>query len=396
MKRLSLLFVFCVVCKAQTRYNYDKPNVGLNIASTSKPGFDGTIPINYPLPSNFGGIVGTTTPSYQIEGTAYSTSKLSGPSINQAESISLAGSIGHPSVEQANFAGSTFPGTASGTGSSVSAPGYSGDSSRFVDFGSRSGKGQARVDSNIQLGLKLEEQNDIRDYSAIPGEPGTDYPFFSEIPATSFDCKQQPFPGYYADVEAQCQVFHICVANRTYDFLCPNGTIFSQDHFVCVWWNMFDCVNAASLYDKNANLYDYSQTGHRAVNGFPGSPPTSGAGALGPTGTASITASYTGRPQVTRPSSTSNAVYMGATNSIPMAISGYPTNPIGSYVGALSGTVFPPGAQVPAILPTGYSTANIPSTTSFLSGPGQSGFSISGQTDGKFSSSLPRDYLPPR
>lgn len=36
------------------------------------------------------------------------------------------------------------------------------------------------------------------DYSAIPGNPGADYPIYTEIPKTSFDCKQQQFPGYYA------------------------------------------------------------------------------------------------------------------------------------------------------------------------------------------------------
>lgn len=36
------------------------------------------------------------------------------------------------------------------------------------------------------------------DYSAIPGTPGVDYPIFTEIPNTSFDCKNQQFPGYYA------------------------------------------------------------------------------------------------------------------------------------------------------------------------------------------------------
>lgn len=99
------------------------------------------------------------------------------------------------------------------------------------------------------------------DYSAIPGEPGQDYPIYSEIPKTSFDCNQQQFPGYYADVEAQCQVFHICALNRTFDFLCPNGTIFSQEHLVCVWWNQFDCNSAPSLFGNNADIYDYSQTG---------------------------------------------------------------------------------------------------------------------------------------
>lgn len=99
------------------------------------------------------------------------------------------------------------------------------------------------------------------DYSAIPGTAGVDYTIYSEIPKTSFDCKQQQFPGYYADVEAQCQVFHICALNTTFDFLCPNGTIFSQEHLVCVWWNQFDCNSAPSLYGNNAYIYDYSKTG---------------------------------------------------------------------------------------------------------------------------------------
>lgn len=70
-------------------------------------------------------------------------------------------------------------------------------------------------------------------------------------------------PGYYADVEAQCQVFHICALNTTFNFLCPNGTIFSQEHLVCVWWNQFDCNSAPALYGNNANIYDYSKTGQQ-------------------------------------------------------------------------------------------------------------------------------------
>lgn len=105
------------------------------------------------------------------------------------------------------------------------------------------------------------------DYSAIPGTPGVDYTIYSEIPKTSFDCKQQQFPGYYADVEAQCQVFHICALNTTFNFLCPNGTIFSQEHLVCVWWNQFDCNSAPSLYGNNAYIYDYSKTGGSPSSG---------------------------------------------------------------------------------------------------------------------------------
>lgn len=77
------------------------------------------------------------------------------------------------------------------------------------------------------------------------------------MPPTNFDCAQQALPGYYSDIEAQCQVFHICALNRTYSFLCPNGTIFSQEVLVCVWWNQYDCASAPSLYANNAFIYDY-------------------------------------------------------------------------------------------------------------------------------------------
>ena len=93
------------------------------------------------------------------------------------------------------------------------------------------------------------------DYSAIPGEPGKDYPILSEIPRTSFNCKDRN-SGFYADVETQCQVFHRCVDQIQYDFLCPNGTIFHQRYLVCVWWPMFECETATSLYDLFGQFTD--------------------------------------------------------------------------------------------------------------------------------------------
>ena len=40
----------------------------------------------------------------------------------------------------------------------------------------------------------------------IPGEAGTDYPVYSSVPDTGFNCAQQDFPGIYADTQADCQV----------------------------------------------------------------------------------------------------------------------------------------------------------------------------------------------
>ena len=91
---------------------------------------------------------------------------------------------------------------------------------------------------------------------AIPGVPGEDYPIFSLVPETSFLCDGQVDGGYYGDPEAECQSFHICAADGTggltkYSFLCPNGTLFNQQYFICDWWFNVDCSLAESLYSLN-------------------------------------------------------------------------------------------------------------------------------------------------
>ena len=62
--------------------------------------------------------------------------------------------------------------------------------------------------------------------------------------------------GYYADEEAECQVFHICAAEEAkYSFLCPNGTIFNQEYFICDWWFNVDCAESAAIAEaKNSEL----------------------------------------------------------------------------------------------------------------------------------------------
>lgn len=50
-------------------------------------------------------------------------------------------------------------------------------------------------------------------------------------------------------------MWHQCFADRSWAFLCPNGTIFNQAIFTCVWWFDFDCSTAESFYNLNADLY---------------------------------------------------------------------------------------------------------------------------------------------
>jgi len=89
---------------------------------------------------------------------------------------------------------------------------------------------------------------------SIPGEPGVDYPIFSAVEQTQFDCDGKVFGGYYADPEMGCQAYHVCLldplSGSMYptSFLCPNGTLFQQQIFNCDWWYNVDCAQAEGLY----------------------------------------------------------------------------------------------------------------------------------------------------
>jgi len=125
--------------------------------------------------------------------------------------------------------------------------GSGGQDRAGAGLGGAGGEGQEGVGGNQGDG------GDGSLESAIPGVPGDDYPIFAETPETSFTCDDKASGGYYADPEAECQVFHICVdqgrvGNVKYSFLCPNGTIFNQEVTVCDWWFNVDCSLAEELY----------------------------------------------------------------------------------------------------------------------------------------------------
>ena len=65
--------------------------------------------------------------------------------------------------------------------------------------------------------------------------------------------------GYYSDTALQCQAFHVCVRISEleltkYSFLCPNGSLFDQQYFICDFWFNVDCSQAESLYSLNDAL----------------------------------------------------------------------------------------------------------------------------------------------
>ncbi|GIY59665.1 chitin-binding type-2 domain-containing protein [Caerostris darwini] len=92
-------------------------------------------------------------------------------------------------------------------------------------------------------------------FSNIPGEAGKDFPILKAIPYTHFSCENRA-PGFYADIEHRCQVYYQCSdKGRIQSFLCPNGTIFNQETFVCEWWHNVDCSKSEKFFVKNNDLY---------------------------------------------------------------------------------------------------------------------------------------------
>jgi len=139
---------------------------------------------------------------------------------------------------------------ASGGAGGFGGGGFGGSASAFGGAGGGFGD-DAQYAGGEGGGDNLEE--------VIPGIPGDDYPIFAEVPDTSFFCDGQTDGGYYSDPEAECQAFHICAGDGTggltkYSFLCPNGTLFNQQYFVCDWWFNVDCSLAEQFYSLNDQI----------------------------------------------------------------------------------------------------------------------------------------------
>merc|ERR1712062_59155 len=95
------------------------------------------------------------------------------------------------------------------------------------------------------------------------GVPGVDYPILSAIPDTGFSCSDYSYSGYFADTapESRCQVFHMCHSDGVHDaFLCPNGTIFNQQNFVCELWFNVDCAASSARFDLNLQIGKVPET----------------------------------------------------------------------------------------------------------------------------------------
>ncbi|GFS77985.1 chitin-binding type-2 domain-containing protein, partial [Nephila pilipes] len=92
-----------------------------------------------------------------------------------------------------------------------------------------------------------------------------DYPTYWEmdLPQTRFTCKNKVNGGYYADIETECQMYHVCHRNkdgvmRSSRFLCGNGTVFDQRHLVCQDYRKVRrrCRDSEKYYNNVATLLE--------------------------------------------------------------------------------------------------------------------------------------------
>ncbi|XP_055348942.1 uncharacterized protein LOC129595837 [Paramacrobiotus metropolitanus] len=83
------------------------------------------------------------------------------------------------------------------------------------------------------------------------------YPTYVPIPQGGFDCNSKKMPGYYADTEFQCQVYHRCDINGNMtSYICDNTTVFDQVTLICDYWFNVDCSRSQEFEEfANRRLY---------------------------------------------------------------------------------------------------------------------------------------------
>ncbi|KAG7157376.1 U-scoloptoxin(01)-Cw1a-like [Homarus americanus] len=76
---------------------------------------------------------------------------------------------------------------------------------------------------------------------------------------STFSCDNLPY-GYYADVDNNCELFHVCfpvadeigalVETAHFTFACGNETLFDQETLTCAHRELaFPCSESRSLYE---------------------------------------------------------------------------------------------------------------------------------------------------
>ncbi|KAJ8704437.1 hypothetical protein PYW07_011625 [Mythimna separata] len=79
----------------------------------------------------------------------------------------------------------------------------------------------------------------------------------------TFSCENRTY-GYYADVDNDCQVFHVCLPSQTpsgrnvtyrWSFICPKETVFNQAVLTCTREaDSIDCQDSPEFYHLNMEM----------------------------------------------------------------------------------------------------------------------------------------------
>ncbi|XP_032683642.1 uncharacterized protein LOC116849991 isoform X2 [Odontomachus brunneus] len=74
----------------------------------------------------------------------------------------------------------------------------------------------------------------------------------------TFSCQDRIY-GYYADMENECQVFHVCLPQARgairWSFICPSETVFNQATFVCTQTeSSIPCEESEKYYALNEEI----------------------------------------------------------------------------------------------------------------------------------------------
>ncbi|CAG9861920.1 unnamed protein product [Phyllotreta striolata] len=106
-------------------------------------------------------------------------------------------------------------------------------------------------------------------FMVLSMEPG--FLDFDNLPDTNFSCVGKVIGGYYADLETNCQMFHVCTIGQLDEpmdirFLCLNGTVFDQETRVCERIDEVDCTKSEQFYSLNLELYGHSHSSNLEEN----------------------------------------------------------------------------------------------------------------------------------
>ncbi|OQV19427.1 hypothetical protein BV898_06541 [Hypsibius exemplaris] len=95
--------------------------------------------------------------------------------------------------------------------------------------------------------------------SALGTSKAAAYPTYraDAPPKTAFSCASKKQPGFYADLETQCQVYHRCdPAGIQTDYICVNSTVYNQITLVCESFYNVNCAKNVEYENfANARLY---------------------------------------------------------------------------------------------------------------------------------------------